>query len=93
MKIKLVLLVLCTTFFLSQAQDKQNPTIHKLRNGTIGAVEFSLTEESPSSAQAFFQEYLKIKPDDDFRKEEHRSKREGLVHEHYVTRPKISLQI
>lgn len=84
-KLLTCLMVFVTTTFLCQAQDKVQPhTIHKNKNGTISAVEFSLSEgKVPASSQAFLEEYLEVKPSDEFKKVPHRSKKEGFVHEHF----------
>ncbi|MCV9388136.1 hypothetical protein [Reichenbachiella ulvae] len=84
MKSLLIFLITFVSFVLCQAQDKnEQPAIHRKNSGTISSVKFSGSEKDiPESANAFFQKYLKAKPDDSFAKVPHQSKREGYVHEH-----------
>ena len=70
---------------LCQAQEKEKqPVIQKGKNGTISSVEFSAMEKNiPVTAKAFFNEYLKISPEDQFKNIPHKSKRPDVIHEHF----------
>ena len=59
--------------------------ISKNQKGIITSVEFSSIEEKdkiPSSANAFFEEYLEIGSKDQFQRAQHKSKRKEFVHDH-----------
>jgi len=69
----------------SQNKNKEG-VIKKNQKGIITSVKFSAGMEKskiPSSATAFFEEYLEANPSDQFEKEEHKSKRKEYVHDHY----------
>lgn len=79
-----ILLVVCFVGF-AQSQEKAG-IISKNQKGIITSVEFSSTLEKnkiPMSANAFFEAYLDIGPNDMFEKAEHKSKRKEFIHDHF----------
>jgi hypothetical protein len=54
------------------SQDNTEPEITKSLDSVITSVRFPLTgKNSPTSAEMFFKNYLKAKPDDEFRQTRH----------------------
>jgi bacillolysin len=64
-------------------QNKNGTVITKRPDGVITSVNFSAAENPPTSADDFFNVYLKIKPYDEFRKTRHNTTIKGFVHEHF----------
>jgi bacillolysin len=86
MKIFLYLALSAIPVLCMAQDDKPGHTIERNKDGSVSSVRFSSRGEEkniPASADVFLREYLEVKPDDQFNKVPHVSKREEFVHEHY----------
>lgn len=80
-----LLFITLPLFCFSQIQEEKT-IIEKSKNGTIQSVEFSENDKSytiPANSAAFFKDWLKTYPKDQFIKVPHFSKRKEFVHEHF----------
>lgn len=83
------LVLLSISWLLSFSQEMvQGQIIRKEKNGTIKSIEFTEPYKSknyniPLSSDYFFNYYLNTTSNDKFIKAFHKSKRKGLIHEHY----------
>lgn len=73
--------------FLCFSQEKvKEPIITKDKTGIIQSVEFPdgiQTSKVPSSSVAFFNDFLQVSVNDEFRKKPRKEKREEFIHEHF----------
>jgi len=73
--------------FLCFSQEKvKEPIITKDKTGIIQSVEFPdgiQTSKVPSSSVAFFNDFLQVSFNDEFRKKPRKEKREEFIHEHF----------
>ena len=79
------IIILFPTLIFAQ-QGKYKVTVEKDKSGIIMSVQYPLmdkTIKTPSNAETFFRDSLKIKKEDIFKKQMHKSKRKDLVHEHF----------
>ena len=87
MKKTIILITSLLVCFFSFSQSKEKAgIINKNQKGIITSVEFSSIEEKdkiPSTANAFFEEYLEVDTNDQFEKVQHKSKRKEFVHDHF----------